>query len=144
VVLCSHGWRVLALNPLGSNSYGPAHARALRSRWGELDLPQQLEAIDALVERGLADDRIAIGGKSYGGYLAAWAIAHTPRFRAAIVSAPVTNLESHAGTSDSGYYVDPYDLQGELHERRNVARQMSPVQYAHLATFCCKEKSHER
>ncbi|HEY0482107.1 MAG TPA: S9 family peptidase, partial [Kofleriaceae bacterium] len=133
-VLCSRGWRVLALNPCGSSSYGPEHARSLRSRWGELDLPQQLAAVDELVRRHIADDRIAIGGKSYGGYLAAWAIGHTQRFRAAIVSAPVTNLESHAGTSDSGYYVDAYDLEGPVHERHELARRLSPVQYAHLAT----------
>jgi hypothetical protein len=27
--------------------------------------------------------------------------------------APVTNLETHYGTSDSGYYADPYAMYGE-------------------------------
>lgn len=131
--LLAKGWSVLALNPIGSSSYGREYALRLRSRWGELDLPQQLAAIDRLKERGLADDRVAIAGKSYGGYLAALAIGKSDRFRAAIVSAPVTSFESHHGTSDSGYYVDPYDLEGELWERRELARRLSPVTYAHEA-----------
>ncbi|MBA3541054.1 MAG: prolyl oligopeptidase family serine peptidase, partial [Deltaproteobacteria bacterium] len=77
---------------------------------------------------------VAIAGKSYGGYLSAYAIGTTDRFAAAIISAPVTNLESHHGTSDTGYYVDPYSLDGELWERHELARRLSPVQHAHHAT----------
>ncbi len=133
-VLVSRGWAVLSLNPAGSASYGKKFADRLRGRWGELDLPEQLAAIDELIREGVADGNcLAIGGKSYGGYMAAWAIGKTRRFRAAVCSAPVANLESHFGTSDSGYYVDRHDMQGSLFEARERYRRLSPIASAQLA-----------
>lgn len=111
-VLWSRGWSVLALNPSGSSGYGRAFAERLRGHWGERDLPEVLAAIDALQAEGIADARIAVAGKSYGGFLSAWTIGHTERFRAAVVMAPVADARSHYGTSDSGYYADPFDFRG--------------------------------
>nr|AYM54582.1 hypothetical protein [Nannocystis exedens] len=134
-VLVSRGWAVLALDALGSGSYGSGFAERLRGHWGERDLPQHLAAIDELVEAGLVDGRrIAIGGKSYGGYLAAWAIGQTRRFCAAVVSAPVANILSHFGTSDSGYYVTPYAMAGEVWDAREKYHALSPVEYLEHAT----------
>jgi dipeptidyl aminopeptidase/acylaminoacyl peptidase len=146
-VLCARGWSIVALNPVGSSSYGLEFARRLNGAWGELDFPQHLAAADALQKEGLADERLAIAGKSYGGYMAAWAIGHTRRFRAAIVSAPVANLESHIGTSDGGYYSDPYTMQGERFLKPERYRQLSPVQHAHDAvtpTLILQGKEDER
>jgi len=132
--LTTRGWAVLALNPLGSATFGAEFVEALRGHWGERDLPEHLATVNALIEEGIADpDRIAIAGKSYGGYMTAWAIGHTRRFRAAICSAPVINLESHLGTSDSGYYVDPYQMRGTLSEMRKRYHDLSPLQYADQA-----------
>lgn len=132
--LTTRGWAVLALNPLGSSTFGAEFVEALRGHWGERDLPEHLAAVDALVEEGIADpDRVAIAGKSYGGYMTAWAIGHTRRFRAAVCSAPVINLESHFGTSDSGYYVDPYQMRDTLFEVRKRYHDLSPLHYADQA-----------
>ncbi|HEY0137644.1 MAG TPA: prolyl oligopeptidase family serine peptidase, partial [Nannocystis sp.] len=129
-VLLSQGWAVLALNTLGSASYGASFAERLRGSWGESDLPEHLAAIDQLVEEGVVDPkRIAIGGKSYGGYLSAWAIGQTQRFCAAVVSAPVADMVSHFGTSDSGYYVTPFAMDGEVHEKRETYDRLSPVRW---------------
>jgi dipeptidyl aminopeptidase/acylaminoacyl peptidase len=130
-VLLSRGWAVLSLNPVGSAAFGREHADKLRGRWGERDLPEHLAAVDELVKEGIVDgDRVAIAGKSYGGYMTAWAIGKSKRFRAAVCSAPVTNLESHFGTSDSGYYVDPYDMGGDITEARERYHALSPIRYA--------------
>ena len=43
--------------------------------------------------------------KLRGDSLSALAISKTNLFTAAVISAPVSNIESHFGTSDSGYYV---------------------------------------
>jgi dipeptidyl aminopeptidase/acylaminoacyl peptidase len=131
--LCARGWSVLALNAVGSSSYGRDFATRLNKRWGELDLPQFIAAVESLQREGLADLRVAITGKSYGGYLAAWAIGHTDMFRAAVVSAPVANLQTHFGTSDSGYYADPYVLCAMPFHDREVYWRLSPVRYAHNA-----------
>jgi dipeptidyl aminopeptidase/acylaminoacyl peptidase len=132
-VLASRGWSILAPNPAGSSGYGREFATRLNGRWGELDFPQHLAAVQALQAEGLTDERVAITGKSYGGYMAAWAIGHSRIFRAAIVSAPVANLESHFGTSDGGYYYDPYTMMTEHHINADRFRKLSPLQHAHNA-----------
>lgn len=126
-MLCSRGWSVLALNAVGSSSYGRAFSERLRSRWGELDLPQVLAAVKQLADEGLADERVAIAGTSYGGYLSAYAIGHSRRVRAAVVCAPVANMESHFGTSDSGYYADAYSTEGEPEQQRELLARLSPM-----------------
>ncbi len=145
--LCALGWSVLALNAVGSSSFGRSFTSRLRGRWGELDLPQHLAAARALQHEGLADDRLAIAGKSYGGYMSAWAIGKTTDFRAAVVSAPVTNLETHFGTSDSGYYADPYSMVGEPFIDRETSRRLSPMNHADGAstpTLILQGKDDER
>ncbi|MGN6152609.1 MAG: S9 family peptidase [Lysobacteraceae bacterium] len=133
--LCAKGWMVVAPNTVGSSGYGTDFARRLRGRWGELDLPQYLAILDTLRREGLADHRVACAGKSYGGFLSAWAVGHSAAFRAAVISAPVANVESHAGTSDTGYYVSPYAMDAEIDEDRARYRRLSPV--AHCAGTSC-------
>ncbi|HEY4555967.1 MAG TPA: S9 family peptidase, partial [Lysobacter sp.] len=128
--LVAKGWMVVAPNPVGSGGYGGEFARRLRGHWGEYDLPQIEAIIATLQDEKLADDRLACYGKSYGGYLSAWSAANSERFKAAVVSAPVINLLSHGGTSDSGYYVTPYAMGSELHENHEVYARLSPVEYA--------------
>ena len=70
---------------------------------------------------------MAIIGSSYGGYLSAYAVGHSDQFRAAVVCAPVANMESHFGTSDSGYYADAYSTDGEPDEQRELMARLSPM-----------------
>ena len=133
-MLLSRGWAILAPNAVGSAGYGVAFASRLCGRWGELDFPQYLAVIETLQREGLADTRLACTGKSYGGYLSAWAIGNSDRFKAAIVSAPVSDIQSHAGTSDTGYYVTPYAMGGEFHETGKRAHALSPVTHCQNVT----------
>jgi dipeptidyl aminopeptidase/acylaminoacyl peptidase len=133
-VLASRGWAVLMLDAVGSSSYGRAFAERLNAHWGELDLPQHLAAVAALRREGLADARTAVSGASYGGYLASWAIGHCDEFRAAVIIAPVANLESHFGTSDSGYYADPYSMEGKPEANRELMLRLSPM--ARIESAC--------
>jgi dipeptidyl aminopeptidase/acylaminoacyl peptidase len=128
-VLCSKGWAILALNAVGSASYGREFCNRLAGRWGDLDLPQHIEAIGQLQREGVCDDRLAICGKSYGGFLSAWAVGHTDLFRAAVVMAPVGNIETHYGTSDGGYYADPAYMASAPAFDRDKARALSPLQH---------------
>ena len=133
--LASRGWAVLALNPSGSGSYGTAFAQTLRGRWGEYDLPEQLAAVDALVAEGLVDgDRLAVAGYSYGGYMTSWTVGHTDRFKAAVVGAPVTNMESFHGTSDIGTWFSAWEMNGDIFANRETFRRLSPVNYVDKVT----------
>jgi dipeptidyl aminopeptidase/acylaminoacyl peptidase len=126
-ILCSRGWSVLALNAVGSSSFGRAFSERLRGRWGELDLPQVLSAIQHLQREGIADDRVAITGGSYGGFFSAYAVGHCDVLRAAVVAAPVANMESHFGTSDSGFFADEYSTRGSPAEHRELLARLSPM-----------------
>lgn len=147
-VLCSAGWSVLLLNSVGSSSYGRAFCRRLSGHWGELDWPQHVAALEQLKRDGVCDDRIAVSGKSYGGYLSGWATAHhTGLVKAAVVMAPVGNIETHYGTSDGGYYSDPVYVGTAPEFDREVARRLSPLQYIHKSrtpTLFLQGKEDER
>jgi len=57
-----------------------------------------MAGIDKLIELKIADEnRLVIGGWSYGGYMANWAITQTDRFKASISVAGVSNLVSLYG-----------------------------------------------
>ncbi len=134
LTLAARGWAVLALNPRGSGSYGKAWNHSLRQRWGEYDFPEQMAAIDALVAEGLVHpDRLAVVGYSYGGYMTAWTIAHTDRFKAAVIGAPLVNLESASGTQDLGYFMDEWNI-GDFFTERETYRRLSPLSYADRIT----------
>src|SRR5207244_4700045 len=134
-VLASKGWAVLSLNPTGSGSYGRAHAHGIRGHWGEHDLPEQLAAVDALVKDGIADPaRLAVAGYSYGGFMTTWTIAHSDRFRAAVVGAPVADQESFHGTSDIGLWFAAFELNADFPGDRETLRKYSPLTYVDRIT----------
>jgi dipeptidyl aminopeptidase/acylaminoacyl peptidase len=138
---------VLALNAVGSSSYGQRFCQRLAGRWGQLDLPQHLAAVRQLQDEGVCDERLAIVGKSYGGYLSSWATGHTDLFKAAVVMAPVGNIETHYGTSDGGYYADPLYLSTAPRFDRSLARKLSPLQYieqSNTPTLFLQGKEDER
>jgi dipeptidyl aminopeptidase/acylaminoacyl peptidase len=146
-VLCARGWAVLALNAVGSASYGREFCRRLAGRWGSGDLPQHLAALTELEVRGICDGRVAISGKSYGGYLSGYATGNSDRFSAAVVMAPVGNIETHYGTSDGGYYADPFYMASKPEFDRELARQLSPQHHickSQTPTLFLQGKDDER
>jgi len=91
-LLCNAGYRVLMSNIRGSTTFGADWVRPLSGRWGGPDAEDALAAVDAMVERGLADpSRLGVMGLSYGGYLTQWLIGVTDRFVAAVAENGVTN-----------------------------------------------------
>lgn len=97
-VLAHCGWRVLTLNPRGSDGYGEEFLTAVFGGWARVDLPDFLEPVDALVAEGLADpDRLAVAGYSYGGLSTCALTAHTDRFAAAVAGGLLCDFTSLAG-----------------------------------------------
>ena len=106
--------RVLALNAVGSASYGREFCQRLAGHWGEYDLPQHLAADAPAAGRGrVRRARRRSPASRTAATSSAWAIGHTDLFRAAVVMAPVGNIETHYGTSDGGYYADPFYIDTE-------------------------------
>lgn len=118
-MLARQGIAVLMPNPRGSSGWGLPFAEANHGDMGGADLGDILAGVDACVREGIADpERLGVAGWSYGGYLTAWAITQTLRFKAAIAGASITNWYSfHGGTNipafDEIFYgTDPYALDG--------------------------------
>jgi dipeptidyl aminopeptidase/acylaminoacyl peptidase len=97
---------------------------------GGKDFQDLLDGVDYLVERGLVDaNRIAIVGGSYGGFMAAWAVTQTTRFKAAIMIAGVSDFHSfHAQSRIFDW--DMRFLGGSPLEQPELYRQRSAITYA--------------
>ena len=100
-LLAAHGYAVFYPNIRGSVGYGQKFVEANRGDWGGGDFKDVMAGVEDLVKRGIADpDRLGIGGWSYGGYMAEWAITQTNVFKAAVSGAGMSNLISEFGTED--------------------------------------------
>lgn len=100
-VWAGKGWAVFYPNPRGSSNYGQKTLAANVTDWGGGDFRDIMSGVDALVARGVADpDKLAHIGWSYGGYMTAWVVTQTTRFKAAMVGAGLTNMWSMYGTND--------------------------------------------
>ncbi len=128
--LASAGYAVLRANIRGSWGRGVAFADAVLYDMGGKDLQDLLDGVDYLVARGLVDgNRVAIGGGSYGGFMSAWAITQTNRFKAAIMSAGVSDFHSfHAQSRIFDW--DMRFLGGNLLEHPELYRERSAITYA--------------
>jgi dipeptidyl aminopeptidase/acylaminoacyl peptidase len=116
-------------NPRGSATYGDAFSEACVRDWGGKDYEDIMLGIDELVSRGVADpERLYLGGYSYGGFMTAWAVGHTNRFRAALVGAPVSNQTSMFGTGDIPLF-DMHEIGGTPQENPEEYAFRSPVSY---------------
>jgi dipeptidyl aminopeptidase/acylaminoacyl peptidase len=123
-LLARRGYAVLYPNPRGSSGRGQEYARMVLGDMGGADTGDYLAGIDALVERGVADqERLGVTGISYGGFMSSWLITQDSRFRAAVVISPVSDWYSQHRTSQIPYFDalflddDPAAPGGRFHER---------------------------
>jgi dipeptidyl aminopeptidase/acylaminoacyl peptidase len=84
-VFAAHGYVVLLPNPRGSIGFGQEFVDQISRDWGGRvydDLMRQTDDLESLtyVDRS----RIAAAGASYGGYMVAWILGHTDRFKALV------------------------------------------------------------
>ncbi len=117
----SAGYAVLMPNPRGSVGYGQEFARSTIRDMGGGELQDILTGVDALVARGVVDDRrVGVLGASHGGYLTAWAVTQTHRFAAAVAIAAPSDRLSKLNGGNIGYLEqlfwdpDPYDPAGAV------------------------------
>ncbi len=97
----AQGYVVFYCNPRGSEGYGSDFLHALGTQWGEIAMQDIMAGVDALLTKGFVDEeRMAITGGSYGGYMVGWIIAHTNRFKTAVAQRGVYNVVSFYGTTD--------------------------------------------
>ncbi|GCE21672.1 S9 family peptidase [Dictyobacter kobayashii] len=126
------GYAVLMPNPRGGSGHGEEFAAAALGDVGGADYGDVMAAVDAAIERGIADpERLGIGGWSQGGFMSAWAVTQTSRFKAAIMGAGVSDWGLMVQTSDLPAFEQelgataPWDgLAAQRH------RELSPITFA--------------
>lgn len=92
-VFAAAGYVVSSVNFHGSEGWGQEFAASIHGRWGDQPAFDVLAANEHHRNLGfIDDDRIAIAGGSYGGYLVTWLTTITDHFAAAICHAGVTDL----------------------------------------------------
>ena len=127
--LAAAGFAVLLPNPRGSAGYGQTFTEACTYDWGGADFDDLMACVDDAVGRGIADpDRLTVGGYSYGGFMTAWTVGHSKRFRAAVVGAPVIDHVSMIGTTDIPGF-SRFELGGTPWDRPEEYVKRSPLTY---------------
>ncbi len=130
-LLAARGYAVFFCNPRGSDGYGQAFRDALFANWGPVAMTDIMTGVDLLIERGIADaDQLFLTGGSYGGYMTAWVLGHTDRFRAAVTQRGVYSLLSFFGTTDITTFLDDEYGADPLSDPQ-MMWEHSPLAHAH-------------
>ena len=129
-LLATQGIAVFLPNPRGSTGWGLEFAESNIGDMGGKDWQDIQMGVDYCIAEGIADpDRLGIAGSSYGGFMTAWAVTQTDRFKAAMMVAGIADWRSFHGRSylcdwDAIHYgdADPWDPEGTF-------RKFSPITY---------------
>ena len=141
-VYASRNLGVLYLNPRGSSGYGQKFSDGTINEWGGGDYKDLMLGVDEALKRfsWIDGNRLGVTGGSYGGFMTNWVITQTPRFRAAVAVASVSNLISFYSTSlyqdlvhaeFSGYPWDNYDLLWQWSPLRYIRQVQTPTMFIH-------------
>jgi dipeptidyl aminopeptidase/acylaminoacyl peptidase len=130
--LAAAGFAVFHPNPRGSQGRGRSFAALVAGEVGQAEWTDILAGLDALVAAGVADPaRLGITGWSHGGFMAAWAVTQTDRFRAALMAAGVADWAIQVGVGEYGReevaYSGSFGWEGPGPHRHD---QLSPISYA--------------
>jgi dipeptidyl aminopeptidase/acylaminoacyl peptidase len=141
-VYAARGYAVLYLNPRGSSGYGQKFSDGTLNEWGGGDYRDLMAGADEALRRytWIDQDRMGVTGGSYGGFMTNWIITQTPRFKAAVSAASVSNLISFYSTSlyqdlihaeFNGFPWDNYDLLWQWSPLRYVKQAQTPTLFIH-------------
>ncbi|HKY30289.1 MAG TPA: S9 family peptidase [Pyrinomonadaceae bacterium] len=138
----ARGYAVLFLNPRGSSGYGQKFSDGTLGEWGGGDYRDLMAGVDEALRRysWINSDRMGVTGGSYGGFMTNWIITQTPRFKAAVASASVSNLVSFYATSlyqdlihaeFGGFPWDNYELLWQWSPIRYIRQAQTPTMFIH-------------
>ncbi|MBV9506378.1 MAG: S9 family peptidase [Acidobacteriia bacterium] len=98
-ILAARGFVVLRVNPRGSAGYGEQFGNLLPSRFPGDDFEDLMRGLDYVTSKGYVNEtQIMIAG----GLGAAWAIGHTDRFAAAVITQPISDWTTDIATRPDG------------------------------------------
>jgi dipeptidyl-peptidase-4 len=93
VYLAQKGFAVLVVDNRGMANRGREFNAFLKSKFGPIELADQLSGLDEVLKKypRLDGTRVGIYGGSYGGFMVLYSMTHTDRFKAGVSIAPVSN-----------------------------------------------------
>lgn len=123
------GYGVVYVNPRGSSGYGETFTEAVIGEYGTKDMDDILNGVNAALETYdfLDENRVAVTGLSYGGFMTNWIVTHTNRFQVAISEGSISNWVSMFGTSD----ISPGFIEREFAGKTSIEElwEVSPLKY---------------
>jgi dipeptidyl-peptidase-4 len=124
-IMLRRGFAVLSVDNRGMGGRGQKFTAALRHHFGDVELKDQRAALDQVLSQYPVLDRNRLGwwGWSYGGYMTAYAMTHSDRFKVGVSVAPVTNWLNY-----DSIYTERY--MGLPDENQEGYRRSSPVNNA--------------
>ena len=124
-ILMRDGIAVLQVDNRGMGSRGKKFAAALMHNFGEVELKDQLAALDQALAKypQLDGTRLGWWGWSYGGYMTLYALTHSDRFKAGVAVAPVTDWHDY-----DSIYTERYE--GLVPANEEGYKKSSPVNFA--------------
>ena len=121
------GYVVIMPNPRGSFGYGQEFTDALTRDWGGIDYGDVMSAVDFAIDKGWVDEeRMAVYGWSYGGFLTNHVITKTDRFKAAISGASETLVAANYGHDEWQRLWEEEFGSPWLEENRQAWERISP------------------
>jgi dipeptidyl aminopeptidase/acylaminoacyl peptidase len=137
-LLAAHGYAVFEPNFRGSNNAGDAFTEAIRRAVSRGPAGDVLAGIDALrLRRDVDVDCASVSGWSGGGSLATWLAATTPRFRALVAGAAVTNWTTQyalGGESGPPFVTSLFGASPYAPGMKRAYEASSPITYARAIT----------
>jgi dipeptidyl aminopeptidase/acylaminoacyl peptidase len=126
--LAAAGYVVFLPNYRGNTGWGQPYSRLNIGDPGGAEFDDILAGIDWCVGQGFTDPgRLGVTGGSYGGYMTAWAVATTDRFKAAVMVSGIANQWSchYSCNHDFGEFI----VGGPMTEERfrKLAIERSPL-----------------
>lgn len=126
----ANGYAVFLPNFRGSVGRGVRFTIINNRDFGGKDFQDILSGIDFLIEKGIADpNKLGIGGWSYGGFMSAWAITQTQRFKAAVVGVGVSNWFSLMGQTPVPLWTVQVHFEEWPADNPNAFRKNSPIEF---------------
>ncbi|MGZ5476130.1 MAG: S9 family peptidase [Thermoanaerobaculia bacterium] len=131
-IFAAQGWVVFQPNYRGSDNLGNTFTRAIIGDAGAGPGRDVIAGIDTVKKRGFIDEnKMVVGGWSYGGYMTSWLIGHYPIFKAAVAGAAVNNLIDQYTLGDTNVG-RAYAMGGSPYVGDNIKKyiEQSPITYA--------------
>ena len=135
-MFCSFGYGVVYSNPRGSAGYGYSFQHANFKDWGQGPMGDIMGAVDDATAHYpmINKDQMFVTGGSYAGYMTAWIIGHSNRFKAAAALRGVYDLSTFFGEGNA-YQLVPGEFGGFPWEpdTRKLLDEQSPI--THVAAI---------